>query len=244
MRRIPLPKQLARLEHTFILQTATIISGFGMLILSLTFIVWAAFFQSQTKVLTGVNYYDHPVIVTFENAKVQVDPFENYSFLTTDFAPVKIEVSDTSGNLLTTRRHNLSRTASISIDILSDKDTAQQCYTQATVTSLFYVSPTTKSQPTDIKELTNVGTTSFDLDVASVNDTVLYPGNYNGETLPAQIDHQQHVWGVYPVDCSDIGNQDALSQDITNWSNANPTAQRELYAEKVREIVDSPEYNH
>jgi len=244
MRKISAYEIVTRLEHNFILKAGLIILGFGMLILSLTFIVWATFFRSQAKLITGINLYTQPIIVKVGQQKAELQPFDSYSFTTTEFAHLKVEVTDLSGLLMTTRSHPVSRAAAIAIDIFSANDSAKYCFASASVQSIYFADSLATSQPTDIQILNTEGSNSFYYAVSSVSNTTLAPGLYDGKSLPSVVDRQQRVWGIYPIDCTDIGDNDAVSNTILMWSTVTPEQQRSLFAQKSLEIVNSSEYNH
>jgi hypothetical protein len=244
MRTSTAAELVTRLEHSFILKASLIILGFGMLIISLTFVVWATFFRSQTKLISGVNLYTQPVVVKVGHHKAELLPFDSYNFTVSDFEPITVEITDTSGLPLTTRKHNLTRTAGIAIDILSDNDAAKFCFVSANVQALHYSTTSATSEPTNIQVIISEGANTLYYPVAAISNTVLVPDLYDGSKLPTIVDRQQRVWGIYPVDCNDISDKEALTNDIKMWSLVTAEQQRSLFAQKTLEVINSPEYNH
>jgi hypothetical protein len=205
--------------------------------------IWLTLIRVQTKIVSGVNLYRHPIQVIYNNQTFNLDMFDTFSTATTATGDTVAQIKDENGNNIATKIYSLGRQASITLDFYAQNDEVKECFVEATVTKFFYPELNVDSDVSKIVTLQNTPASSFNYVIGDAQDFYLYFGNYNGKDLPASFKSYLSVRGIYPVNCANLGDQEKIKAEIVWWSNYDPAKQRELYQQALQQVVSSKEYN-
>ncbi len=203
-----------------------------LIIASFAAYIWLTLVRVQTKTVSGINLYRHPIQVIYNNQTFKLDIFDSFSTKTTAIGDTVAQIKDESGNDIATKTYALGRQTSITLDFYSQNDEVKECFVEATVTKFFYPQLNVDENVSKIVTLKNTPTASFNYPIGDAQDYYLYFGNYDGKDLPASLKSYLQVRGIYPVNCDNLGDQEKIKSEIVWWSNYNPAKQRELYQQQ------------
>lgn len=206
-------------------------------------VLYIGYAQRQV-VISGINFYPHPVKLTIGSKVFQLQPFDSFYFSERNLANVELKLFNESGSeQLQIQQYTIGNRKEIITTFLLPKDIIAPCWISAEVSAAYYNKVGTNPAPRDIKVLSEVPLTALRYMANLPFNQYIVPSQYAGDSLPQFIGFQRQMYGIYAVNCAEIGDQAKIATAIGGWQGYTAEKQRELFAAATATFPSLPMYN-